>query len=335
MTKQSTSGYQLSLQDLEGLSNYLTVTGKLRAEEKLSRISIAGEGNMNVVVRVNTTDRSFILKQSRSYVQKYPTVEAPINRINVEAEFYSLLGNNGVWQKSSPKVLWFDEENRILCLEDLGSSSDFSNIYKKDTDLVKSEISELASLISELHSAGIESEPIENTAMRELNHAHMYVLPLQENNGFDLNSVLPGLQEKTEKFRADGKLKRCAKKLGDIYLEKKGRTLLHGDFYPGSWLRTADGIKLIDPEFSFQGRPEFELGVAIAHLKLAQQSNSIMKDLFVYYHFNKKFDGSLFTKFAGMEIIRRLIGLAQLPLELDLNERLDLLDEAYDLVIHG
>ena len=34
-------------------------------------------------------------------------------------------------------------------------------------------------------------------------------------------------------------------------------------------------------------------------------------------------------------MIRRILGLAQLPLELDLKERLELLDEAYELVING
>ncbi|MDP6909125.1 MAG: phosphotransferase, partial [Flavobacteriales bacterium] len=114
-----------------------------------------------------------------------------------------------------------------------------------------------------------------------------------------------------------------------------GNKLLHGDFYPGSWLKTDSGFKMIDPEFCFMGPAEFELGVTVAHLKMAEQSESLIKDLFVYYHFDTKFDGTLFSKFAGMEIIRRIIGLAQLPLDLDLKERLDLLDEAYELVVNG
>ena len=63
--------------------------------------------------------------------------------------------------------------------------------------------------------------------------------------------------------------------------------------------------------------------------------SSDLKDLFVYYHFDGRFDGSLMSKFAGIEIIRRLIGLAQLPLELSLEERLELLDSAYELVVNG
>jgi 5-methylthioribose kinase len=119
------------------------------------------------------------------------------------------------------------------------------------------------------------------------------------------------------------------------YLRPTGPKLLHGDYYPGSWLRTSKGFRMIDPEFAFFGLPEFELGVAVAHLKMAQQPDSLIKDLFVYYHFDSRFDGSLFSQFTGMEMIRRIIGLAQLPLQLDMNERLELLDEAYELVMNG
>jgi 5-methylthioribose kinase len=220
-------------------------------------------------------------------------------------------------------------------MEDLGVSSDFTDIYRKEVDVTKAEIAELTKIISELHTVPLKGPSIQNVEMKRLNHSHIFELPLVVNNGFDLNSVVSGLHEGTEKFRGNARLQQCANNLGNIYLNGGGEKLLHGDFYPGSWLRTKDGIKIIDPEFCFHGKPEFELGVMIAHLKLAQQTSGLMKDLFVYYHFDSRFDGSLFTKFAGMEMIRRLIGLAQLPLDLTLKERLDMLDEAYELVIHG
>lgn len=326
---------QISLDHRVDVETYLKKFERLDSGETIIGLESAGEGNMNVVLRVKTNARSFILKQSRPFVQKYPSVAAPIERIEIEAQFYDLIKENEIWREHTPSIHWYDEENLILCMEDLGSSSDFTDIYKKETNLSKADIAEIAKVISDLHSIPVQPPAIENPEMRKLNHEHIFVLPFMEDNGFNLDSVLPGLQEKTEKFRTDERLKKCAQILGDIYLQKNGQKLLHGDFYPGSWLRTSKGIKIVDPEFCFHGRPEFELGVAIAHLKLAQQTNSIMKDLFVYYHFDSQFDGSLFTKFAGMEMMRRLIGLAQLPLELDLQERLDMLDEAYNLVIHG
>jgi 5-methylthioribose kinase len=306
--------------------------------EKLERVSLAGDGNMNVVLRVETNTRSVILKQSRPWVNKYPDVEAPADRIYQENLFYEIVRQNEVLRKYTPEVYFFNQPNYILCLQDFGDASDFTDIYQKDLQLTKNEMADVSKTISELHFNFKDTpaeDRIENKALRTLNHQHIFVLPLEESNGFDLNLVMPGLQDKTAKFRTDATLKKLATELGELYLNGNGSKLLHGDYYPGSWLRTSDGVKMIDPEFCFTGSAEFELGVTMAHLKMAQQPDSLMKDLFVYYHFDEMFDGTLFSKFAGMEMIRRIIGLAQLPLDLSLAERLSLLDEAYELVTTG
>ena len=89
----------------------------LNKNEVLIDTEIPGEGNMNIVIRLITNQRSFILKQSRSFVVKYPKLSAPLNRINVEYNFYSQVGVNSFF----PKVLKFDPKNYILFLEDLGT----------------------------------------------------------------------------------------------------------------------------------------------------------------------------------------------------------------------
>jgi 5-methylthioribose kinase len=199
-------------------------------------------------------------------------------------------------------------------------------------------MADIAKVVSELHFNFKDWSPetvITNTSLRRLNHHHIFEFPLQLDNGFDLDDVQLGLKDATKKIRSDNKLKSFANDLGDVYLAANGERLLHGDYYPGSWLKTDQGFRMIDPEFCYTGKPEFELGVVIAHLKMAQQPDSLIKDMFVYYHFDRQFDGSLFTKFAGIEVIRRILGLAQLPLDLTLKERLDLLDQAYEWVING
>jgi len=266
-------------------------------------------------------------------------VAAPVDRIATEADFYQLVRTNETLKKYTPEVFWFDKSQNVLCMEDFGPSSDYTFIYRKGKVIERMDMTDIAKAMSELHFCFNENtvpdRPIQNLELRYLNHQHIFELPLVEHNGFDLDSVLPGLQSKTEHFRKDERLKARASDLGSEYLRPFGPKLLHGDYYPGSWLRTQKGFRMIDPEFGFFGLPEFELAVSVAHLKMAQQSDSLIKDLFVYYHFDSRFDGSLFSQFAGMEMIRRIIGLAQLPLQLDLSERLELLDEAFELVMNG
>ena len=83
---------------------------------------------MNVVLRVITDKRSFILKQSRPYVQKYPTIPAPIERIDVEAQFYSALTKTTV-SNHLPTVINYAPEEYLLMMSDLGDIVDMTSIY--------------------------------------------------------------------------------------------------------------------------------------------------------------------------------------------------------------
>jgi 5-methylthioribose kinase len=329
--------FSLNVADRDGLQTFLWDEGHMPSTERVIALGSAGEGNMNCTLRVTTSSGSFILKQSRTYVERYPDIPAPLDRIHREVEFYDIVRKDELIKNHTPEVLWSDAENHLLALEDLGHSADFMGIYRKGTDVSKRDIVSIAKVLSELHyrfNEDTSKERIANREMRALNHEYIFVQPLLENNGLNLDAVCPGLQAGSDKYRSDEKLKKAADELGQIYLQD-GSTLLHGDYYPGSWLNTANGFRMIDPEFCFFGHPEFELGVAVAHLKLAQQPDALLKDLFIYYHFDKYFDGSLFTKFAGMEVIRRLIGVAQLPLDLTLEERLEMLEEARWWVLKG
>jgi 5-methylthioribose kinase len=152
-----------------------------------------------------------------------------------------------------------------------------------------------------------------------------------EDNGFNLNNVLEGLQAAAMIYKTDEVFKDIVKKLGEVYLAD-GQYLLHGDYYLGSFLRTSNGVKIIDPEFCFYGCAEFDLGVLIAHLKMSEQGNEIIVEAIRSYEKAEDFDKKLFNQFIGIEIMRRIIGLAQLPLTLSLEKRVALLKEAKDLI---
>src|SRR6185369_3978544 len=104
-----------------------------------------------------------------------------------------------------------------------------------------------------------------------------------------------------------------------------GPCLLHGDYFPGSWLRMADGVKIIDPEFCFFGPPEFEIGVMLAHLYLARQPEDTIAAVVDFYRARAPLEERLARQFAGVEIMRRLVGVSQLPLPYGPEEKEELL----------
>ena len=295
--------------------------GFWQSGEKISQISVPGESNMNLVLRIQTNQGSYILKQSKSYVRKYPQIPAPISRIEIEYRFLELLSTDPYLASLSPKVLHYDSTDHLMLLEDLGEGSDYLSIYGGLRQLQPDELIRLVQYLMHLHQLQIADFP--NTdGMRTLNHEHIFEFPFLEENGFNLNDIQSGLQEVSIPFKRNAVLKAKIHSLGQRYL-KTGQILIHGDFYPGSWLEVSSGIKIIDPEFGGLGDPEFDLGVFLAHLDLAQQDEQLSK--LVRETYTLPLEWSLVQQYRGVELLRRLIGIAQLPVSLSLDEKKSLL----------
>lgn len=297
--------------------------------ERIVSAEPAGQSNMNLVLRIQTSERSLILKQSKPYVRKYPQIPAPIERIGIEHRFLDILAHDEFLAELAPKVLHFDSAAHVLITGDLGKSADFSGMYSQTKELRLPEIQQLTEFLNRLHGLSVENFP-DNLAMRRLNHEHIFRFPFSEENGFDLDQAQPGLQQLSLSFKKDKLLRAKLEKLGARYLGP-GSCLLHGDFYPGSWLDTPTGVKVIDPEFGFLGDREFDLGVFFAHLELAQVSEEIIDAILTaYLH---PVDLNLVNQYRGVEILRRLIGIAQLPLSLSLSRKSELLAHGKSLIL--
>ncbi len=314
--------------NVKAVATYLAKQAWFNKNEVLLSLEKPGEGNMNFVLRAITNQRSFILKQARPWVEKFPQIDAPVERVSVEAQFFQSLEKVKVINKFAPSCLGYDAANFILATEDLGKGADYSFLYQKDNVLEETDIDGLTKYLSALHQVAIPADFPSNLAMRALNHEHIFNFPYLEENGFNLDDVQKGLQAAAMPYKTDAVLKAKIKACGAIYLSKEGRHLLHGDFYPGSWLKVAKGLKVIDPEFGFVGPAEFDLGVLLAHLLMAEQPSIVAKSIFKKYQQSADFNEGLLSQFVGIEILRRLIGIAQLPLSLDLATKKELMTQA-------
>jgi 5-methylthioribose kinase len=307
--------FRLDPKGPRALEAWLRPRGWLGADEPILRLASAGDGNMNLTLRVTTPRRSFIVKQSRGYVEKYPHIPAPAERSLVEAAFYRSVSSEAPIYEAMPELLGADRDARLLLLEDLGAASDMMNVYR-GVCINPVERGALLTWLSHLHAMPIQDpDPLlENRAMRALNHAHIFDLPLRQADLIDLDALTPGLAAEAARIRQDGLYTDGVRALGQRYLGT-GPSLLHGDFYPGSWLRTSHGIRIIDPEFCFVGPPEFDVGVMVGHAILAGDSpDDAFATIDDGYEAPPGFDGALAGGFAGVEIMRRLLGVAQLPI---------------------
>lgn len=322
--------------DIQQLTTYLRQVGWLSAEEAIEELSVPGEGNMNFTLRVKTGSKTAIIKQSRNYVEKYPQVAAPAGRAMQEYAFYQRISGDQELAARTPGIYHADANNNILLMQDLGAGTDYTAHYDSHADIEAEDLDKIVDFLIRLHSdhqLAPPDSPIRNMEMRKLNHEHMYVYPMTNDNGLNLDAICEGLQAVAEKVRANIAVVHKMQDLGQLYLGG-GDTLLHGDYFLGSWLKAEGKIYIIDPEFCHHGRPEFEVAVLIAHLHLAQQSQAVVDHVLERYVAGNAIDLALTHAFAGGEIIRRLIGLAQLPLQATLSQRTALLDRAQEMILH-
>ena len=313
------STYFLDPGDLPSLADYLTAGGRLAPNETLLGAGKAGEGNMNCVVRVRTSGGTFILKQSRPWLEKYPGIAAPFDRALAEDRFYRLVASSPTVAERMPRLLWTDAAARTLALEDLGPASDFFPLYARELTLPDDTLAELVAYLSVLHGLAPADEAsratLANHDMRALNHEHIFALPLRAENGLDLDAYTgtPGLTAAARVLKEDAAYRQAVFDLGERYRQGSGKSLLHGDFFPGSFLRTAVGVRVIDPEFCFCGDAEYDLGVFAAHLLLAGEPARRAEQVLELYQPTGAGLAALARQFAGVEIMRRLIGVAQVP----------------------
>lgn len=307
----------ISMDEKESVRDAIQLLGLWEFGEVVMKTERPGEGNMNMVIRVVTTRRHIILKQARPWVEKYPDIPAPADRSDAEANFYRLINGHAEVAGQMPRLWASDAGRHLLAFEDLGSVSDYGALYAS-SNIDAMPIEEATTWLSKLHAISlpeVERSQVGCLELRRLNHEHIFKVPLQIPSAIDLNSVCDGLEDLAIEIRSWPELDATCSRLGELYLQS-GEYLLHGDYYPGSWLRTDEGFRVIDPEFTFAGPREFDLAVLVAHCVLCGGTEASLDKVLKSYHAagGAEVDRDLITSFAAIEIVRRLIGVAQLPL---------------------
>src|SRR4051794_38950959 len=102
-----TSGpWLLDMTDGAGVERYLAGRGLVAAGDLPITIARAGAGNMNLTIRITTASgRTFVVKQGRPWVEKYPQIPAPFERTLVEAAFYAAVARDPRVSRVMPAVL--------------------------------------------------------------------------------------------------------------------------------------------------------------------------------------------------------------------------------------
>jgi len=308
------------------LPDYLRSIGVLGPGDTVS-VEKAGDGNINWVRRARAASedgaeghstRSWIVKQARPALERFPEYQVDTARIVFEHRWYEAVAPFDA-EGVCPAVHGFREEDRVLVLEDLGDAPRLDRLLREGADL-DAPLATLAAFLGRVHAA--TRDPgwcgrFANDAMRRLHGEHIFVLPLREND-FDL---APAVAAEARRWRADRALVAAADAAHARYLEPRG-ALVHGDVQAGNVLLTGRGPKLLDAEIAHVGDPAFDVGTLLAHLALCPLARgtrggvastaSALWDAYRGSHGEEGLAGfSDVTRYAGLEMMRRTLGAAR------------------------
>lgn len=249
----------------ESLARYLESVGLLaRAADAI--VEPVGDGNLNRVRRVRASDgRTMVVKEARGFIEKFPEYPLTSERIVFERRYEETVRALvpevvGVL----PAVLHFDEERRILVMEDLGDAP------RQDGELLEGRldlgaIRSLGEFLGAVHTAtaGRRSElapQFRNEEMRALHGGQLLQLP--DSRGMaELPSELRRLVE-TDLLRST--VHERIRSLRVRY-DQVRESLVHGDVKAANVVLQRGRPRLLDAEFAHVGDPAFDLGTALGH----------------------------------------------------------------------
>ena len=330
--------------DLATLPDYLrqrrAEIGMFASEADL-RIEEIGDGNLNTVYRVSDAaqpERSVVLKHAPPYIKILgPEYPLSIERLAYESRALDIY--NRFTSGSVPELYDFDAETAVIVMEDLRDAQVLrADLIAGSVDTGVAEqigrfmgIVHSRTYVENLDSATVQQyrQQFANTTMQSITADYVFTFPYTEH---ETNFWTPGLELDVQRLKVDTDFLQQTKDLKRIFLTTQ-QALTHGDLHTGSVLVQNNTAKVIDAEFAFYGPVGFDLGLYWANYLLSYFSHqgtvdvqsalktAIAKMWHTYTLEFRTVDATLqkqtlqhiFHKavgFAGLEMLRRLIGAA-------------------------
>lgn len=302
-----------------------------------------GDGNLNRVFRVSGATSSVIVKQAVPYL-KVAGTSWPLTRHRARIESDACAEHSKLAPGFLPDVLAFDENLSAIIFEDLRGYSTWRELLIASRH--QPEVAERAAGYSAAVLLGTSHLTLESRARKEMRHRFSYseLCLVTEELVFTApytdapsNRYDPEIADDARALSSDRSLRTAVAELRFAF-QTRDEALIHGDLHTGSILVGPQDAQVIDLEFAFFGPFGFDPGLLLANLALARIAHEAAGDptfatiIDGYAHlfwdtfadecrrrwrptepWYSRFLSSLLAdaaRFAGLEMIRRIVGLA-------------------------
>lgn len=241
-------------------------SANLRGEE-------IGDGNINYIFRVieDETGKSVVLKQADKFLRSSGR-PLDLDRNRIEAEILKLEGECA--PEFVPKVYRYDDIMCVIVMEDISAYKNLrkeliaGKVFPKFADEISSFLVDTLLPTTDLVLDRAEKKDrvraFVNKELCDISECLVFTEPYV--NDRDRNIVIPENMEFVKKYLYDDvELRAEAAKLKNNFMNN-AQALIHGDLHSGSIFINEDGMKVIDPEFSFYGPMGYDIGNVIGNL---------------------------------------------------------------------
>ena len=300
-----------------------------------------GDGNLNTVYRVSDAarpERSLVLKHAPPYI-KILGPDYPLSTERLTFESRALDVYNRLASGTVPVQYDFDVGAAVIAMEDLRDAHVLRDALIAgivDTAIAEQVGRFMGIVHSQTYVDNIDDasaqhyrQQFANATMQSITADYVFTFPFTEH---ETNFWTPDLASDVQHLKADTDFLRQAEHLKRIFLTAQ-QGVTHGDLHTGSVLVQDNTAKVIDAEFAFYGPVGFDLGLYWANYFLSYFSHqgnlsvqSALKTAVaqVWGTYTAEFTmvdaelksevlGNIFQDavgFAGLEMLRRLIGAA-------------------------
>lgn len=260
------------LLDCNEAINYTKEKGLFSKETKLVCQEI-GDGNINYIFRVKDekTGKSIVLKQADKLLRSSGR-NLSLARSQIEAnilEIESKLAPNYV-----PKIYLYDEAMCVLAMEDISNYKNlrlelmkgkiFPNLAENIAEFLSTTLLLTTDLFMDNNEKKENVKKFINPELCAISECLVFTEPY--NNNKSRNIISEGNEDFVErKLYKNLNLQFAVLKLKEKFMTYS-QSLIHGDLHSGSIFINENGIKIIDPEFSFYGPMAYDIGNVLGNL---------------------------------------------------------------------
>lgn len=226
-----------------------------------ARVEPLGWGVSNLVLRVVTPDRTFVLKQSRPQLRTRDAWFSDLDRVYREQEVMQVL-HSILPEPTVPDVLFADRENYVFAMSHAPADS---RVWKET--LLDGEVDQAVGERAGYVLGLLHETTGQNTTLIEPFRDHTIFVQLR------VDPFYRRVQERRPEVAAE------VQQIADHMLKTK-EALCHGDFSPKNILTHDCGFTLVDYETAHFGDPTMDLGFFLSHLILKAVKRDEVKERF-------------------------------------------------------